>query len=63
MVKSKGRKLKHKKFHLNMRKNFMLRAAEHWNRLPREVMESPSLKTYKTHLGVFWCHLLEVTLP
>ena len=28
-------KLKHRKFHLNMRKNFFpLRVTEHWNRLP-----------------------------
>jgi len=31
-------KLKHRKLHLNMRKNFFtLRVMEHWNRLPREV--------------------------
>jgi len=32
-----GHKLKHRKFHLNTRKNFFtLRVMEHWNRLPRE---------------------------
>lgn len=30
----RGHKLKHREFHLNMRKNFTLRAIEHWNRLP-----------------------------
>jgi len=32
-------------FHLNMRKNFFpLRVTEHWNRLPRVAVESPSLQ-------------------
>ena len=43
-----GHKLEHRKFHLNMRKNFFtVRVTEQWNRLPREV-ESPSLETFKT---------------
>jgi len=44
-------KLKHRKFRVNMRKNFFpLRVTEHWKRLPREVMESPSLEICKTRL-------------
>jgi len=36
------RKLKERKFHLNMRKNFfMLRVTEHWNKLPRGAVECP----------------------
>ncbi|KFQ03537.1 hypothetical protein N330_09718, partial [Leptosomus discolor] len=54
-----GHKLEHRKFCLNMRRNFFtLRVAEHWDRLPREVMESPSLEIFKGRLDVFLCDLL-----
>ncbi|PKU28221.1 cytoplasmic dynein 1 heavy chain 1 [Limosa lapponica baueri] len=43
-----------------MRRNFFpMRVAEHWNRLPREVLESPSLETFKTCLDKFLCNLLD----
>jgi len=51
--------LKHRKFRLNMRKNlFPLRVTEHWNRLPRGAVESPSLETFKTCLDTVLCNLL-----
>jgi len=54
-----GHKLKHRKFHLNVRKNFFtLRVREHWNRFPRGVVESPSLEIFKTHLDKVLCSLL-----
>ena len=50
-------------FRLNMRKNFFtLRVTEPWNRVPREVVESPSLEIVKTWLDKVLCSLLWLTL-
>ncbi|XP_010014255.1 PREDICTED: cytosolic phospholipase A2 gamma [Nestor notabilis] len=36
-----------------MRRNFfLLRVSEHWNRLPRGVLEFPFLETFRIHLGL-----------
>ncbi|GAB0179341.1 hypothetical protein GRJ2_000399400 [Grus japonensis] len=56
-------KLEHRKFRPNMRKNFFtVRVTEHWNRLPRGVVESPSVEIFKTRLDMILCNLLWVIL-
>lgn len=52
--KGNGQKLEHRRFCLNISKHFSTaKATEHWHRLPREVAESPSSETIKTHLNLF----------
>ncbi|KFV88701.1 hypothetical protein N308_12824, partial [Struthio camelus australis] len=54
-----GHKLKHRKFHLNMRKTFFpVRVTEHWHRLPRDGVESPSLEIFKARLDVILGNML-----
>jgi len=58
-TRGNGHKMKHRKLQLNMTENFFtLRVTEPWNRLPREVVESPSLEIFKTRLDKVLCSLL-----
>ncbi|KGL89488.1 hypothetical protein N301_13702, partial [Charadrius vociferus] len=54
-----GFKLEGGRFRLCIRKKFFtMRVVRHWNRLPREVVDAPSLEIFKARVDVALSNLV-----
>jgi len=62
-TRSNGFKLRESRFRLDRRKTFVTtRVVKHWNRLPREVVEAPSLETFMARLDRALSNLVELKM-
>ncbi|KFR05979.1 hypothetical protein N306_14254, partial [Opisthocomus hoazin] len=54
-----GCTLKEGRFRLDIRKKFFtMRVVKHWNRLPREAVDAPSLEVFKARLDAALSNLV-----
>ena len=52
-TKGNGLKLRQGRFRLDIRRNFFTqKVVTHWNRVPKEAVDAPSLETFKARLDV-----------
>jgi len=62
-TRSNGFELQEGRFRLNIRKKFFrMKCVKHWTRLPREVVDAPSLEIFKARLDGALSNLIQLKM-